>query len=128
VSWAIAGELNRRLYGTLEQTTVNAVGWVRWRVAAHLLDLTSAKTTSAAAYKLSERFQEAVLRAAPFRPGDARSPQRDTPASAPNRVICKGRARHDRRILYALNRRSARACPRRSLTVRGGFGSGAALR
>jgi CRP/FNR family transcriptional regulator len=39
VSWAIAGELNRRLYETLEQTAVNAFGSVRQRVAAHLLDL-----------------------------------------------------------------------------------------
>ena len=41
VSWAIAGELNRRLYDTLEQTAVNAFGSVRQRVAAHLLDLAS---------------------------------------------------------------------------------------
>ena len=43
VSWAIAGELNRRLYDTLEQTAVNAFGSVRQRVAAHLLDLASAQ-------------------------------------------------------------------------------------
>jgi CRP/FNR family transcriptional regulator len=43
VSWAIAGELNRRLYDTLEQTAVNAFGSVRQRVAAHLLDLASAR-------------------------------------------------------------------------------------
>ena len=41
VSWAIAGELNRRLYDTLEQTAVNAFGSVRQRIAAHLLDLAS---------------------------------------------------------------------------------------
>jgi CRP/FNR family transcriptional regulator len=41
VSWAIAKELNRRLYGVLEQTAVNAFGSVRQRVAAHLLDLAS---------------------------------------------------------------------------------------
>src|SRR5262245_13658218 len=41
VSWAIAEELNRRLYGVLEQTAVNAFGSVRQRVAAHLLDLAS---------------------------------------------------------------------------------------
>ena len=41
VSWAIAEELNRRLYDTLEQTAVNAFGSVRQRVAAHLLDLAS---------------------------------------------------------------------------------------
>jgi CRP/FNR family transcriptional regulator, cyclic AMP receptor protein len=41
VSWAIAQELNRRLYDTLEQTAVNAFGSVRQRVAAHLLDLAS---------------------------------------------------------------------------------------
>ena len=43
VSWAIAQELNRRLYDTLEQTAVNAFGSVRQRVAAHLLDLASAQ-------------------------------------------------------------------------------------
>ena len=43
VSWAIAGELNRRLYDTLEQTAVNAFGSVRQWVAAHLLDLASAQ-------------------------------------------------------------------------------------
>jgi CRP/FNR family cyclic AMP-dependent transcriptional regulator len=41
VSWAIAKELNRRLYAVLEQTAVNAFGSVRRRVAAHLLDLAS---------------------------------------------------------------------------------------
>ena len=43
VSWAIAEELNRRLYDTLEQTAVNAFGSVRQRVAAHLLDLASTR-------------------------------------------------------------------------------------
>jgi CRP/FNR family transcriptional regulator, cyclic AMP receptor protein len=43
VSWAIAEELNRRLYDTLEQTAVNAFGSVHQRVAAHLLDLASAQ-------------------------------------------------------------------------------------
>jgi CRP/FNR family transcriptional regulator len=43
VAWAIAEELNRRLYETLEQTSVNAFGSVRQRVAAHLLDLASAQ-------------------------------------------------------------------------------------
>jgi CRP/FNR family transcriptional regulator len=41
VSWAIAEELNRRLYDMLEQTAVNAFGSVRRRIAAHLLDLAS---------------------------------------------------------------------------------------
>jgi CRP/FNR family transcriptional regulator len=41
VSWAVAEELNRRLYGVLEQTAVNAFGSVRQRVAVHLLDLAS---------------------------------------------------------------------------------------
>ena len=49
VSWAIAGELNRRLYDTLEQTAVNAFGSVRQRVAAHLLDLASAQQEPALA-------------------------------------------------------------------------------
>jgi CRP/FNR family cyclic AMP-dependent transcriptional regulator len=43
VCWAIAEELNRRLYEVLEQTAVNAFGSVRQRVAAHLLDLASAQ-------------------------------------------------------------------------------------
>jgi len=41
VSWAIAEELNRRLYDVLAQTAVNAFGSVRQRIAAHLLDLAS---------------------------------------------------------------------------------------
>lgn len=41
VSWAIAEELNRRLYGVLEQTAANVFGSVRQRVAVHLLDLAS---------------------------------------------------------------------------------------
>jgi CRP/FNR family transcriptional regulator len=48
VSWAIAGELNRRLYDTLEQTAVNAFGSVHQRVAGHLLDLASAQQHPAA--------------------------------------------------------------------------------
>jgi CRP/FNR family transcriptional regulator, cyclic AMP receptor protein len=43
VGWAIAEELNRRLYDTLEQIAINAFGSVRQRVAAHLLDLASAQ-------------------------------------------------------------------------------------
>jgi CRP/FNR family transcriptional regulator len=41
VAWAIAEELNRRLYDVLEQTAVHAFGSVRQRLAAHLLDLAS---------------------------------------------------------------------------------------
>jgi len=41
VGWAIAEELNRRLYDVLEQTAVNAFGSVRQRIATHLLDLAS---------------------------------------------------------------------------------------
>ncbi|HEU5417166.1 MAG TPA: Crp/Fnr family transcriptional regulator [Streptosporangiaceae bacterium] len=41
VAWAMAEELNRRLYEVLEQTAVNAFGSVRQRVAGHLLDLAS---------------------------------------------------------------------------------------
>jgi CRP/FNR family transcriptional regulator len=41
VAWAVAQELNRRLFEALEQTTVIAFGSVRHRVAAHLLDLAS---------------------------------------------------------------------------------------
>jgi CRP/FNR family cyclic AMP-dependent transcriptional regulator len=43
VAWALAEELNRRLYETLQQTAVNTFGSVRQRVAAHLLDLASAQ-------------------------------------------------------------------------------------
>ena len=41
VAWALAEELNRRLYDVLEQTAVNAFGSVRQRIAAHLLDVAS---------------------------------------------------------------------------------------
>jgi CRP/FNR family transcriptional regulator len=43
VAWALAEELNRRLYESLQQTAVNAFGSVRQRVATHLLDLASAQ-------------------------------------------------------------------------------------
>ena len=43
IAWALAEELNRRLYDTLQQTAVNTFGSVRQRVAAHLLDLASAQ-------------------------------------------------------------------------------------
>jgi len=36
VAWALAEELNRRLYETLQQTAINAFGSVKQRVAAHL--------------------------------------------------------------------------------------------
>jgi CRP/FNR family transcriptional regulator, cyclic AMP receptor protein len=59
VSWAIAGELNRRLYDTLEQTAVNAFGSVRQRVAAHLLDLASAQQEPAG--RLAARVSQQEL-------------------------------------------------------------------
>jgi CRP/FNR family cyclic AMP-dependent transcriptional regulator len=43
VSWALAEELSRRLYDTLEQTAINSFGSVRQRIATHLLDLASAQ-------------------------------------------------------------------------------------
>jgi CRP/FNR family transcriptional regulator, cyclic AMP receptor protein len=43
VAWALAEELNRRLYDTLQQTAINTFGSVKQRVAAHLLDLASAQ-------------------------------------------------------------------------------------
>lgn len=43
VAWALAEELNRRLYDTLQQTAINAFGSVKQRVAGHLLDLASAQ-------------------------------------------------------------------------------------
>jgi CRP/FNR family cyclic AMP-dependent transcriptional regulator len=39
VAWAVAEELNRRLYDTLQQTAINTFGSVKQRVAAALLDL-----------------------------------------------------------------------------------------
>ncbi|HEY3213648.1 MAG TPA: Crp/Fnr family transcriptional regulator [Actinomycetota bacterium] len=41
VAWAVAEELNRRLYDTLQQIAINTFGSVKQRVAAHLLDLAS---------------------------------------------------------------------------------------
>jgi CRP/FNR family transcriptional regulator, cyclic AMP receptor protein len=43
VAWALAEELNRRLYDSLQQTAINTFGSVKQRVAAHLLDLASAQ-------------------------------------------------------------------------------------
>lgn len=43
VAWALAEELNRRLYETLQQTAINTFGSVKQRVAAALLDLASAQ-------------------------------------------------------------------------------------
>lgn len=47
VAWALAQELNRRLYEALEQTAVNAFGSVRQRVAVHLLDLAATQQNQA---------------------------------------------------------------------------------
>jgi CRP/FNR family cyclic AMP-dependent transcriptional regulator len=41
VAWAMAEEVNRRLYDTLQQTAINTFGSVKQRVAGHLLDLAS---------------------------------------------------------------------------------------
>ncbi|MGA8245588.1 MAG: Crp/Fnr family transcriptional regulator [Nocardioides sp.] len=43
VAWALAEELNRRLYENLRQTAINTFGSVRQRVALHLLDLAAAQ-------------------------------------------------------------------------------------
>jgi CRP/FNR family transcriptional regulator len=43
VAWAIAEELNRRLYENLQQTAASAFGSVKQRLAAHLLDIASAQ-------------------------------------------------------------------------------------
>jgi CRP/FNR family transcriptional regulator, cyclic AMP receptor protein len=69
VSWAIAGELNRRLYDTLEQTAVNAFGSVRQRVAAHLLDLASAQQAPAGRLAAHEPPRRIVItgQLGPFR-------------------------------------------------------------
>jgi CRP/FNR family transcriptional regulator, cyclic AMP receptor protein len=63
VSWALAEELNRRLYETLRQTAVNAFGSVRQRVASHLLDLASAQQrphTQLVARVTQQELSEAV--------------------------------------------------------------------
>jgi CRP/FNR family cyclic AMP-dependent transcriptional regulator len=43
VAWALAEELNRRLYDSLQQTAINTFGSVKQRVAGHLLVLASAQ-------------------------------------------------------------------------------------
>jgi CRP/FNR family cyclic AMP-dependent transcriptional regulator len=43
VAWALAEEVNRRLYENLRQTAVNSFGTVRQRVAVHLLDLAAGR-------------------------------------------------------------------------------------
>jgi len=43
VAWALAEEVNRRLFENLRQTAVNAFGTVRQRVAVHLLDLAAGR-------------------------------------------------------------------------------------
>ena len=43
VAWALAEEVNRRLYENLRQTAMNAFGTVRQRVAVHLPDLAAAR-------------------------------------------------------------------------------------
>lgn len=43
VGWAIAEELNRRLFENLQQTAASAFGSVKQRLAAHLLDIASAQ-------------------------------------------------------------------------------------
>jgi CRP/FNR family transcriptional regulator len=63
VAWALAEELNRRLYETLQQTAINAFGSVRQRVAMHLLDLASAQQRSRgnlAAHVSQQEFADAV--------------------------------------------------------------------
>lgn len=63
VGWAIAEELNRRLYDTLEQTAVNAFGSVKQRAAAHLLDLAAAQQHPAgrlAAHVSQQELADAV--------------------------------------------------------------------
>jgi CRP/FNR family cyclic AMP-dependent transcriptional regulator len=59
VSWAIAQQLNRRLYETLEQLAVHAFGSVRQRVAAHLLDLASTQLEPAG--RLAARVSQQEL-------------------------------------------------------------------
>jgi len=63
VSWALAEELNRRLYESLQQTAVNAFGSVRQRVATHLLDLASAQqrpSTALVARVTQQELSDAV--------------------------------------------------------------------
>jgi CRP/FNR family transcriptional regulator len=42
IAWALAEEIDHRLYDTLQQVALNAFGSVKQRVAAHLLELASA--------------------------------------------------------------------------------------
>jgi CRP/FNR family transcriptional regulator, cyclic AMP receptor protein len=81
VAWAVAEELNRRLYETLEQTAINAFGSVRQRVAMHLLDLASAQQRPQG--RLIAQVSQQSLR--PGRPGSRlRScPGPEPPPAAP---------------------------------------------
>jgi len=58
VGWALAEELNRRLYENLRQTAVNAFGTVRQRVALHVLDLASAQLSGGGELVASVSQQE----------------------------------------------------------------------
>lgn len=46
LAWALAEEVNRRLYENLRQTAVNAFGSVRQRVAVHLLALATTRRSA----------------------------------------------------------------------------------
>ena len=59
VAWAIAEELNRRLYDTLQQTAINAFRSVKQRVASHLLDLASTQQRPGA--RLTARVSQQEL-------------------------------------------------------------------
>ena len=113
VCWAIAEELNRRLYDTLEQTAVNAFGSVRQRVAAHLLDLASAqqhpRRRSGGVCRIASMIF-VVMRPDIF----ADSPRAVAPLpGAHKQAICTCRSLNGGRNPAARNRRSAELAARR---------------
>src|SRR4051812_49217659 len=75
VCWAIAEELNRRLYDVLDQTAVNAFGSVRQRIAAHLLDLASDGQRPRGRLEAQVSHQELADAAGAGRGGGGRAPR-----------------------------------------------------
>jgi len=63
VAWALAEEINRRLYEALDQTAINAFGSVKQRIAAHLLEIASRQqspSASLAAFISQQELADAV--------------------------------------------------------------------
>ena len=84
VAWALAEELNRRLYETLQQTAINAFGSVRQRVAAHLLLAVTTDTSSSISH--SRQAERITARASPGEPSSAGRSRRRVTESEPG--IC----------------------------------------